>query len=186
MSGINYLDMARTMSRAQFAAAWKHPFIVFGRLGETTEPEFRPRSPGALGWQTVEAPQPDSSTTLDQPSLSEEGAPQPIGAVLPVVKSTRNPYSDRIAVGRSRSNDIVLLSPQVSKLHAHLLPGPDGSWDLRDAGSSNGTFHFGVRLKPEERVRLVYGDTIRFGVLETRFLEPSQLYDWLLRGLAKF
>lgn len=184
MSGINYVDMARTMSRAQFAAAWKHPFIVFGRLSETTEPEFRPRAPGSVGYLTVDSPQQDSSTTLDQPAT--DGAPQPIGAVLPVVKSTRNPYSDRIAVGRSRSNDIVLLSPQVSKLHAHLLPSADGSWDLRDAGSSNGTFHFGVRLRSEERVRLVFGDTIRFGVLETRFLDPGQLYDWLLRGQTKF
>ena len=182
MNGTNYVELARTMSRAQFALAWKHPFIVFGRLTETQEIEFKTRA--IPGWQTSpNTALQESTASIDDAS---DGAPQPTGAVLPVVKSTRNPYSDRISVGRSRSNDLVLLSPQVSKLHAHLLPGLDGNWDLRDAGSSNGTFHFGVRLKPDERVRLVYGDTIRFGVLETRLLEGAQLYDWLVRGQTKF
>src|SRR5262245_53607445 len=129
MNGTNYVELARSMSRAQFALAWKHPFIVFGRI-DTGEAEFKTRNSMPNGWQTAESRTQESTASLDD----AEGAPQPMGGVLPVVKSARNPYSDRISIGRSRSNDLVLLSPQVSKLHAHLLPGPDGSWDLRDAG----------------------------------------------------
>ena len=93
-------------------------------------------------------------------------------------KSGRNPFSDRVSIGRSRTNDIILLSPQVSKLHAHFLRDGE-AWDLRDVGSSNGTFVNGARLASDQRARLAYGDILRFGVLDTCFLDGSRLYDWL-------
>jgi pSer/pThr/pTyr-binding forkhead associated (FHA) protein len=114
-----------------------------------------------------------------------EGAVPPPAAVLPVTKSWHNPYSNRISVGRSRSNDIILLSPQVSKVHAFILPGSDGSYDLRDAGSSNGTFLRGRRLRPDERMQLAIGEPIRFGVLDTLFLDAGRLHDWLNRQPAR-
>ena len=39
-------------------------------------------------------------------------------------KSPRNPWTDRILIGRAANNDVVLLNPSVSKVHAYLVLGP--------------------------------------------------------------
>ncbi len=39
--------------------------------------------------------------------------------VFSMVKAARNPWVERISVGRARNNDIVLPHKSVSKLHAH-------------------------------------------------------------------
>lgn len=47
---------------------------------------------------------------------------------------------NRISIGRSQKNDVVVDDEFVSGLHAQLLVCADGTYQLRDAGSSNGTF----------------------------------------------
>lgn len=53
-------------------------------------------------------------------------------------KDPTRPFATTILIGRSRSNDIVLDDPSVSKLHAR-LERQANHWGLSDAGSSNGT-----------------------------------------------
>jgi pSer/pThr/pTyr-binding forkhead associated (FHA) protein len=68
---------------------------------------------------------------------------------------------ERITIGRSADNDVVLTDDsQVSRVHALLEPLA-GGWSVRDVGSSNGTFVNGKRLGGE--VRLDPGDEIRVG-----------------------
>lgn len=57
------------------------------------------------------------------------------------------------------------LDPGVSSLHAMLLPGPDGGWELIDIGSVNGTVVNGSSdpIAPHVAVRLVAGDRIKIG-----------------------
>lgn len=54
--------------------------------------------------------------------------------------------------------------PGVSRQHAELLRQPDGSWALRDAGSTNGTFVGRHRLVPGAVLPLAAGDRIRVGL----------------------
>lgn len=69
--------------------------------------------------------------------------------------------ADRITVGRSAGNDIVLSDDsQVSRVHA-VLERFAGIWSVRDVSSRNGTFVNGSRVAGE--ARLGPGDELRIG-----------------------
>ncbi|HET9971137.1 MAG TPA: FHA domain-containing serine/threonine-protein kinase, partial [Streptosporangiaceae bacterium] len=53
--------------------------------------------------------------------------------------------------------------PGVSRLHAVLTAGPDGSWSVADAGSDNGIRVNGRDVPPDEAVPLRHGDRIHLG-----------------------
>lgn len=53
--------------------------------------------------------------------------------------------------------------PGISRLHALLLPAPDGSWALLDVGSANGTLLNGNEIATGELVPLHDGDLINLG-----------------------
>ncbi len=53
--------------------------------------------------------------------------------------------------------------PGVSRLHAVLLLGPDGTWSLVDPGSANGTVVNGSEIPPGRPVPLRDGDRIHLG-----------------------
>jgi hypothetical protein len=179
----NFLDLARRSSREEFALGFPCPFLVYGRVRDEADFRFKTLSQTVIPIRSLlEIERPDLTMNMSEAMPFSDGASAPAGAVLPVVKSRRNQQDERITVGRSRQNDLILLSPQVSKQHADLLPNADGSFDLRDRGSSNGTFFHGRRLVGDERVRLTPGDALRFGVLDTLFLDARQLHDWLLAG----
>lgn len=68
--------------------------------------------------------------------------------------------ADRSTVGRASTNDVVVIDPSVSRLHAVVERYPTG-FCLRDLGSANGTFVNGERVIGEVRLRT--GDEIRLG-----------------------
>jgi ABC-type multidrug transport system ATPase subunit/pSer/pThr/pTyr-binding forkhead associated (FHA) protein len=51
-----------------------------------------------------------------------------------------------ITIGRAPGNDLVLPHPSVSGRHAQVSKQPDGKFQIRDLGSTNGTFLNGVRV----------------------------------------
>jgi len=51
----------------------------------------------------------------------------------------------------------------VSRLHAKLIAGPDGSWSVVDLGSTSGTLVNGSEITPGDAVRLRDGDRINLG-----------------------
>ena len=53
--------------------------------------------------------------------------------------------------------------PGVSRLHAMLIAGPDGSWSVVDLGSPNGTMVNGSEIRQGEEVPLRHGDRINLG-----------------------
>lgn len=75
---------------------------------------------------------------------------------------------ERFTIGRATTNGVVLDKTFISNFHAELLQQPDGSYDLVDLESSNGTFVNDQRI---ERCRLKSGDRITFGQLEGLFRE---------------
>lgn len=83
----------------------------------------------------------------------------PDGDVVPIL--------DLVLIGRSPDCDLILEHPEVSRRHAELLRIDEVSYELRDLGSTNGTFVNGVRV----RSQLVGdGDQIRLGTF------PLSLY----------
>lgn len=101
--------------------------------------------------------------------------------VAPIVKRPENPFPDRISVGRSRSSDIALRIPYVSKLHAHFLVKPDGGLALVDQHSANGTTIDGRKLAGGKAVDVRSGQRIAFGGYELAFVGLTDLLKQLRR-----
>jgi pSer/pThr/pTyr-binding forkhead associated (FHA) protein len=90
---------------------------------------------------------------LKSPAL-EEGSDIPLDSVA-------------VTVGRDGHNDIPLPGDKfASSSHARFDPRHDGVW-LEDAGSTNGTYLNGVKLKRPRR--LDPGDVVRIGETDFRF-----------------
>ncbi len=70
-----------------------------------------------------------------------------------------------VTIGRSSTCDVVLALPMVSSRHAILEPVDDG-WQIRDLGSTNGTFVEGRRIGGP--VRVSSGDLIGLGSFRLR------------------
>jgi hypothetical protein len=70
------------------------------------------------------------------------------------------PTHEHTIIGRSRSVGCVLSDPTVSRAHA-VVSYRDGTWSLRDLGSTNGTYVNGRRITGETEVRP--GDDVAFG-----------------------
>ncbi len=66
-------------------------------------------------------------------------------------------YQLQTTIGRNAGNDLVIVDPEVSRRHAHVLRR-EGQFTVEDLGSTNGTFVNGVRVSTETALR--DGDTI--------------------------
>jgi hypothetical protein len=71
-------------------------------------------------------------------------------------------------IGRSRDCDVVLDDRNVSRRHAEIRVGPDGSWTVHDLGSTNGVTVNGRRIGSEGE-ELRPGDAIELGTAEVVF-----------------
>ncbi len=73
----------------------------------------------------------------------------------------------RRSVSRGLDPEIDLTGPPadpgISRLHAVLIAGPDGSWSVLDPGSANGTLVNGTEIPTGDPVRLRDGDRINLG-----------------------
>ncbi len=73
---------------------------------------------------------------------------------------------ENVRLGRSAANNIVIDNSWISSFHAEFQLCPDGTAELRDLGSTNGTTVNGRRV---ERARLRPGDRVGFGGLEALY-----------------
>jgi DNA-binding CsgD family transcriptional regulator len=84
--------------------------------------------------------------------------------------------SERVRIGRTSDNDVVLAGdPEVSRVHA-LLEAAGAGWTLVDDGMSrNGTFVNGEQVKRHRR--LEDRDMVRVGSTSILFRSPSEVGD---------
>ena len=99
-------------------------------------------------------------------------------AVYPLVKGEypATPHG-AFYIGRINGNDMIMPDYAISKRHS-IIDVEDGSYYLRDAGSTNGTKLNGTRLG-KKRVRLKDKDVIGFARYEFTFLYPKSLFKML-------
>lgn len=181
----NVYRKARELTRRAFVEQYRDCYVVYGvggtqgrsldfKTGQFPSVAQRRQAAVTMRVGTMEA-------TASLPPLMKgvEGASPEQAGVLVVAKSDRNPYSDRISVGRAASCDLVLPVLSVSKLHAHFLRAVTGGWELRDAESTNGTWVNGVRAVPGVRVAVTPGDHLRLAFCEARFVDAAGLFDLL-------
>ena len=99
-----------------------------------------------------------------------------------MIKRFASSLSDIIWIGRALTCDVILPFENISKIHAVLSRDAYGQFLLADAGSRNGTWLNGVRLKDAERLPLLDKDRVRFGAMEGWFVLPQSFYDLLQEG----
>jgi hypothetical protein len=90
--------------------------------------------------------------------------------VVSVVKRQKDAFQNYIWVGREGGCDVTIPFDGVSKLQAQFIRKPDGTYELLDAGSTNGTFVNGVGLDPKKSALVRNGAELRFGQLTATFL----------------
>jgi FHA domain/Domain of unknown function (DUF1707) len=78
----------------------------------------------------------------------------------PRTRRLKLPIRQGAIIGRSRWCGCVLSDPTVSRAHA-VVSYREGTWSLRDLGSTNGTYVNGRRITDETEVRP--GDEVAFG-----------------------
>jgi pSer/pThr/pTyr-binding forkhead associated (FHA) protein len=83
----------------------------------------------------------------------------------------------RISPSRGFEPEIDLTGPPadpgISRLHAVLIPEPDGTWAILDPGSENGTQVNEVEIPADQRVRLRDGDRIHLGAWTVLTIQAS-------------
>jgi pSer/pThr/pTyr-binding forkhead associated (FHA) protein len=104
--------------------------------------------------------------------------PQADYLVFPIHKTVaENPDKNVFWVGRVRSNEIVVPDESVSAVHAYLVRGAGGEFDLQDMSSQNGTFVNGQLVAAQGRgdpTRLDSGDRVTFGGVNLTFLKMHE------------
>lgn len=103
--------------------------------------------------------------------------------VLLVKKREGALFSGHIGVGRTPNLDICIPRHGISKFHAYFSVGPDGSYQLTDKDSKNGTFVGGTRLTQGVPVAIANNTEVRFAAHVFRFMQPVNFYE-LIRSMA--
>ncbi len=93
-------------------------------------------------------------------------------ALLPLADDKQSAISlrsEHTTIGRAAECDVVLDDPRISRQHA-TITGDSHQYHVRDAGSLNGTFVNGRRVRADTATRLHPGDELRFADLRFHFL----------------
>jgi hypothetical protein len=96
--------------------------------------------------------------------------------VLPLVKRPGLPYPDRMLIGRTDQNDLIIPHQTVSRAHAMITLGDPPQ--LVDTGSKHGTFVHQVRLAINLPCPLPSGRRVRFGTVRTMFLTAIRFHQY--------
>lgn len=150
---------------------------------------FEDRLGGAFMILTATGFKPDGGNTstemilLDMP---EDGAERTAGVSVLVfpIRPAQASYTHLITVGRTSKNDVMIPDISVSRFHAYFKRGSGGTYQVLDAGSTNGTTVNGFSVPTKgtgSPVDLKSGDSVRLGQTEFTFLEAGALREFVLK-----
>jgi hypothetical protein len=95
--------------------------------------------------------------------------------VYPLAKKPGASFPDRITIGRTPNNDIVIADHSVSRLHAYVRH--DGkAWLVADAGSKNGSWLDRSSLEARKERKLGTRSVLRIGDVDLRFYLAPDLF----------
>lgn len=97
--------------------------------------------------------------------------------IFPLIKAPRNPFLDRVSVGRAPNCDVIIQDPSVSKLHGYFCDITLEAAVFTDAKSANGTRVNGIIVPPGTSIAVQNGTHIIFGRIQCVFLAPGDVYD---------
>src|SRR5262245_61825852 len=116
--------------------------------------------------------------TLDAPSAHGRVGSETIQmAIYPLAKKPGASFPDRITIGRTPNNDVVVPDHSISRLHAYIRHG--NGWFVADAGSKNGTWLGGAQLAARKERALESKTILRLGDVDLTFYLSIDLYEVL-------
>lgn len=95
--------------------------------------------------------------------------------LYPLAKKPGASFPDRITIGRTPNNDIVINDTSISRLHAYLRRSGDG-WVVADAGSKNGSWLKGAALDARKEHDIESRAVLRLGEVDVTFYEAGDLF----------
>lgn len=120
----------------------------------------------------------DHGETMDEAPAGGRFSAEPTEMELyPLAKKPGASFPDRITIGRTENNDVVIADPSVSRLHAYVRQASD--WVIADAASKNGSWLGLDALEPRRETALAPGAVIRLGDVELRFYPSTDLFELL-------
>ena len=95
--------------------------------------------------------------------------------VYPLAKKPGASFPDRITIGRTSNNDVVIPDTSVSRLHAYVRRAGNG-WVVADAGSKNGSWLRAVQLEARREQPIASRTVLRLGDVDLTFYLAADLY----------
>jgi hypothetical protein len=95
--------------------------------------------------------------------------------LYPLAKKPGASFPDRITIGRTPNNDVVIADTSISRLHAYVKRVGSG-WVVADAGSKNGSWLKGAALDPRKEQPLPSRAVLRFGDVDVTFYLAEDLF----------
>ena len=95
--------------------------------------------------------------------------------IYPLLKKPGASFPDRITIGRTANNDVVIADGSVSRLHAYVRRAGNGGL-VADAGSKNGSWLSGSQLEARRERPLISRAVLRIGDVDVTFLVAADLY----------
>lgn len=160
----NFVAAAVSQSQEKFAKQFPNPYLLLKLNHVSAEPDD-----WSFQTRVLVARKHDGT-----PALLKDDATR--YRLYALVKGPKNPWPERISIGRARNNDVVLSDNSVSKLHCHYTWETGGKNFLTDTGSRNGTFISTIRLEANVRTSVKIGDSVTFGLVQTTFISSHQLF----------
>ncbi|MGH8242140.1 MAG: FHA domain-containing protein [Steroidobacteraceae bacterium] len=160
---------ARTLEREGLAEELRD-----SRPVKATVTDALPPDASADGADATSELGPEAEFTLELPVPELPPAVPAVGATprlrryligLDLVGCVHEIASRRVNIGRTRDNDLRIVDPTVSRLHA-MLTVRNGEAMLVDANSRNGIFLNGIQVR---YARLDDGDLVTFGTVRFRY-----------------
>lgn len=172
-----YVSILRHKGRDAFIAAYPHPFLLH-RLLET--PDM-----GDRGVMTANLA-PGVRELLEAITAGEVKLTKDVTKfnVYPLVRRPDSLWHDRVSIGRSRSNDIIIDDKAISKTHAQLI-GAFPNMRIVDLGSKNGVMLNGEKLAAKTPTPIASGDSFALGSVPFVVYDTRAFCDVLAKTLLK-
>lgn len=165
---------ARTLEREGLAAELRESRPLIAAVTDALPPEASADGADATGEQS-----PEVDFTLELPTPELPPVMPAVAAVprlrryligLDLVGCVHEITSRRVNIGRTRDNDLRIVDPTVSRLHA-MLTVRNGEAMVVDANSRNGIYVNGIQVR---YARLDDGDLVTFGTVRFRYRVGSE------------
>jgi hypothetical protein len=159
------------LGREEFLAAAAPAALVRYRA---PAPDPGPAGPATLTMTIDE----DFGDAVDETMPHGKFSSEPVEMELfPIAKKPGASFPDRITIGRTTNNDVVVADHSVSRLHAYVRRA-DG-WVVADAGSKNGSWLDEAALEPRREMPLHARSVLRLGDVRLTFYRSEELFDLL-------